>query len=91
MELHLDITGDDKVVSKVIEKMMGAEVMKEAQESTTGGHVTHAEHTPTHTQCTPTHETPKATPEEPKKRHPGCPKKNAADDEDEMLRDKIFG
>jgi hypothetical protein len=37
MELHLDITGDDKVVSKVIEKMMGAEVMKEAQESTTGG------------------------------------------------------
>lgn len=91
MELHLDITGDDKVVSKVIEKMMGAEVMKEAQESTTVGHVTHAEHTPTHTQCTPTHETPKATPEEPKKRHPGRPKKNAADDEDEALRNKIFG
>lgn len=89
MELHLDITGDDKVVSQVLEKMMG---VTETQESTTGGHVTHAEHTPTHTQCTPTHETPKVTPEEPKpKRHPGRPKKNAADDEDEALRDKIFG
>lgn len=75
MELHIDITGDDKVVSQVLEKMMG---VMETQESTTGGHVTH--------------ETPKVTPEEPKpKRHPGRPKKNAADDEDEALRDKIFG
>lgn len=84
MELHIDITGDDKVVSKVLEKMMGSAT--EMQESTTGGHVTHAEHTPTHTQCTPTHETPKVTP-----RHPGRPKKSTADDEDEALRDKIFG
>lgn len=45
MELHLDITGDDKVVSKVIEKMMGAEVMKEAQESTTGGGARNARRT----------------------------------------------
>lgn len=35
MELHLDITGDDKVVSKVLEKMMGSAM--EAQESTTEG------------------------------------------------------
>lgn len=35
MELHIDITGDDKVVSQVLEKMMGSTA--EAQESTTGG------------------------------------------------------
>lgn len=34
MELHIDITGDDKVVSQVLEKMMG---VTETQESTTGG------------------------------------------------------
>lgn len=90
MELHIDITGDDKAVSKVLGKMMGSAT--EAQESTTGGAVTHAEHTPTHTQCTPTHEEPRVTSEEPKpKRHPGRTKKNAADDEDEALWNKIFG
>lgn len=79
MELHIDITGDDKVVSQVLEKMMG---VTETQESTTGGHATHES----------THETQTVTQEEPKpKRHPGRPKKNAADDEDEALRDKIFG
>lgn len=83
MELHIDITGDDKVVSQVLEKMMGSTA--EAQESTTGGHVTQIA-------TQETHETPKVTPEEPKpKRHPGRPKKNTADDEDEALRDKIFG
>lgn len=83
MELHLDITGDDKVVSKVLEKMMGSAT--ETQESTTEGHVTQ-------TATQETHETLKVTTEEPKpKRHPGRPKKNAADDEDETLRDKIFG
>ena len=75
MELHIDITGDDKAVSQVLEKMMG---VTDTQESTTGGHATH--------------ETQTVTQEEPKpKCHPGRPKKNAADDEDEALRVKIFG
>lgn len=52
MELHLDITGDDKVVSKVLEKMMGSAT--ETQESTTEGHVTQ-------TATQETHETLKVT------------------------------
>lgn len=93
MELHIDITGDDKVVSQVLEKMMG---VTDTQEPTTGGHatheVTHATHESTHETHESTHETQTVMQEEPKpKRHPGRPKKNAADDEDEALRDKIFG
>ena len=86
MELHIDITGDDKVVSQVLEKMMG---VTDTQEPTTGGHATHEA---THATHESTHETQTVMQEEPKpKRHPGRPKKNAADDEDEALRDKIFG
>ena len=86
MELHIDITGDDKVVSQVLEKMMG---VTDTQEPTTGGHATHEV---THATHESTHETQTVMQEEPKpKRHPGRPKKNAADDEDEALRDKIFG
>lgn len=86
MELHIDITGDDKVVSQVLEKMMG---VTDTQEPTTGGHATHEV---THATHESTHETQTVMQEEPKpKRHPGRPKKNAADDEDEALREKIFG
>lgn len=89
MELHIDITGDDMAVNKIIDAIMSAKL---ADHKNGGGVVTHDEHTLTHTEHTPTHAAKETTPEEPKtKRHPGRPKKNTPDDEDEALRNKIFG